>query len=159
VFVEPMSICRLTSEYTGQRKTVFKVHKADGFSSDSSPLSSVSEHRSSLHIQVCEILIYPTRTRNDCQSIERTLDPSSPRFKTCVYTIVVLTSLRRESNQNICSKRSRRSNRSNRFDGKTDGFFNPNLVLSFSNLSLASRPKFFRPVRDQLSSFSFRPTV
>ena len=26
------------------------------------------------HIQVCEILIYLTRTRNNCQSVEGTLD-------------------------------------------------------------------------------------
>src|SRR5207247_10641842 len=65
---------RLTSEYTGLRMTIVKFHKTMGFSSLFNALSSFSENDSFLHTQVCEILIYPTRTGDDCQSVERTLN-------------------------------------------------------------------------------------
>lgn len=42
--------------------TIVKIHRANGFSPVSNPLSSVSENSSYFHIQVCEILLYPTRT-------------------------------------------------------------------------------------------------
>ena len=45
-------------------------------SSDSNPLSRLPESRSYLHIQVCEISVYPTGRWGDCQSVKRTLDPS-----------------------------------------------------------------------------------
>ena len=45
-------------------------------SSFSNTLSRLTENGSYLHIQVCEILIYPTGRWGDCQSIKRTLDTS-----------------------------------------------------------------------------------
>jgi hypothetical protein len=49
---------------------VFKLHEPGGFCVLSNRLSTLSENRPCLHIQVCENLIYPTGTGNDCQSIE-----------------------------------------------------------------------------------------
>lgn len=62
----PNPYLKTTSEYTGQRMTVVKVHTADGFSSVSCPLSSHSEKRPCLHIQFCENSIYLTGMENDC---------------------------------------------------------------------------------------------
>ena len=53
-------------EYTGLRTTIVKFHKAMGFSSLFNALSNFSENDSFLYTQVCEILIYPTGTENDC---------------------------------------------------------------------------------------------
>src|SRR5262249_7989117 len=66
----------LTTEYTGLRKTLVKLYGGTDSSSDSNPLSRLPESRSHLHIQVCEISIYPTGRWGDRQSVKRTLDPS-----------------------------------------------------------------------------------
>src|SRR5262245_16292804 len=46
------------------------------FSSDSNPLARPPRSGSYLHIEVCEISIYPTGRWGDRQSVKRTLDPS-----------------------------------------------------------------------------------
>ena len=57
------TVC-LTSEYTGLRMTIFRVHRTWGFSSVSNPLlNRRSKNCSRLHLQGCQILICPTETR------------------------------------------------------------------------------------------------
>ena len=56
---------------------LLKLHKERTESSSfSNTLSRLTENGSYLHIQVCEILIYPTGRCGDCQSLKRTLHPS-----------------------------------------------------------------------------------
>jgi|SRR5262245_21574168 len=65
----------LTSEYTGLPMMFLKLYGANGFFLSLQLLVKASGSGSYLHIEVCEISIYPTEWRDDCQSVKRTLDP------------------------------------------------------------------------------------
>ena len=101
-----------TTEYTGLRTSLLKLYGANGFFLRFQPLSRFPESRSYLHIQVCEISIYPTGRWGDRQSVKRTLDPSptsvqdvgvnhcrahvimSEKFLNCSYIMTVFQKMR-----------------------------------------------------------------
>ena len=104
-------LCR-TTEYTGLRTTLLKLYGANGFFLRFQPLVKASRKSLYVHIQVCEISIYPTGRWGDRQSVKRTLDPSptsvqdvgvnhcrahvimSEKFLNCSYIMTVFQKVR-----------------------------------------------------------------